>query len=427
MHGRSLRGVLILTCLLLARLASAQDLAPGENLVVDGIPKFPAALPEEVGRYTQFRAAGFASWHPTQRRMLIRTRFADAYQIHALRMPGGARRQMTFYPDGIAAASYCPATGDYFIFAKDKGGSEFHQLYRFDLATGNITLLTDGKSRNENALWSHKGDHIAYTSTRRNGKDADIYTMDPTNPKSDRMIAAMDKPGYQIEDWASDDTRLLVTEYISVNESHLWIMNAANGEKTPLSPADEKEKVAYGDAQFSHDGNGVYFTTDKGADFQRLVYMDLASKAPTVLTPDLKWDVEHFQVSDDGKFIAFITNEDGLNVLHLMAADTRKEIAAPQFPAGQVSNLHWHKNNRDLAVNVVSARSTADVYSADVTTGRVDRWTESETGGLNVEKFSGPKLIRWNSFDDRQISGFLYQPSSNFAGKRPVIISIHCV
>ena len=43
---------------------------PGDNLVTDGIPKVPADLAEKVGRYTEFRAAGLASWHPTRREML---------------------------------------------------------------------------------------------------------------------------------------------------------------------------------------------------------------------------------------------------------------------------------------------------------------------------------------------------------------------
>ncbi|NES74112.1 MAG: S9 family peptidase, partial [Okeania sp. SIO2D1] len=39
--------------------------------------------------------------------------------------------------------------------------------------------------------------------------------------------------------------------------------------------------------------------------------------------------------------------------------------------------------------------------------------------------FAQPELIRWPSFDNRQISGFLYRPPTKFTGKRPVIINIH--
>jgi dipeptidyl aminopeptidase/acylaminoacyl peptidase len=72
-----------------------------------------------------------------------------------------------------------------------------------------------------------------------------------------------------------------------------------------------------------------------------------------------------------------------------------------------------------------SARSTADAYSLDVTTGKVDRWTMSETGGLVATNLNEQQLVRWKSFDGRTISGFLYRPAAKFNGKRPVIIDIH--
>jgi hypothetical protein len=136
--------------LVLAMVAFAQsdEIGPNENLVAEGIPKIPASLAESVGRYSEFRTAGFASWHPAKREMLIETRFGDTSQVHQVKFPGGARTQLTFFPDRIAGASYQPGKGDSFLFVKDVGGGEFFQLYRYDLATGAITLLTDGKSRN---------------------------------------------------------------------------------------------------------------------------------------------------------------------------------------------------------------------------------------------------------------------------------------
>jgi len=65
------------------------------------------------------------------------------------------------------------------------------------------------------------------------------------------------------------------------------------------------------------------------------------------------------------------------------------------------------------------------VYSIDVTTGTLERWTESETGGLNAATFAEAELVRWKSFDGKTISGFLYKPNPRFTGPRPVIINIH--
>src|SRR5437660_12801266 len=104
------RSLAVLTVILLATLALAQndEVAPNENLVADGIPKIPASLAEAVGRYSEFRSAGFASWHPTRREMLITTRFGDTSQIHQVKFPGGARTQLTFFPDRVGGADYEP-------------------------------------------------------------------------------------------------------------------------------------------------------------------------------------------------------------------------------------------------------------------------------------------------------------------------------
>ena len=399
-------------------------IVPNENLVVEGIPKIPASLAETVERYTNFRGASLGSWDPVKREMLISTRFADTAQIHLVKMPGGARTQLTFYPDSVSSAQFSPVSGNSFVFSKDIGGNEFFQVYRFDNASGDVTLLTDGKSRNVAPVWSYDGQKLAYGSTRRNGNDVDLYVVEPANSKSDRMLTQLQGGGWEPLDWSPDNRKILVREEISANESYLWIVEASNGEKTLITPKGGA-KIAYGGGQFSKDGKGIYVTTDKDSEFQRLAYVDPASKQHNYLSSHISWDVDEFDLSYDGRTIAFVTNEDGFGVLHLLDTKTAKEKPVPDLPKGIASGVRWHKNNRDLGFNITSARSTSDVYSLDVQTGKVDRWTYSETGGLNTANFSEPQLIHWKSWDGREISGFLYRPPAKFTGKRPVIVNIH--
>jgi len=161
--------------LLLATLAAAPlPAAPvPENLTAENLPAITDELRRDVGRYLEFRSAAFQSWHPQRREMLITTRFADSMQLHLVKMPGGARRQMTFLPEPVSGGSFQPKSGGCIVFAQDNGGGEFYQLYRLD-HDGKITLLTDGKSRNTGAHWARSGRSLAYTSTRRNGKDNQI-------------------------------------------------------------------------------------------------------------------------------------------------------------------------------------------------------------------------------------------------------------
>jgi dipeptidyl aminopeptidase/acylaminoacyl peptidase len=404
--------------------APAATVAPNENLIVDNLPSVPADIAAQAQRYTEFRSALPFDWHPQKRELLISTRFADVPQVHRLVMPGGARTQLTFFPDRVSGASYHPHTGDYFIFSKDIGGGEWFQIFRYDLASGNITMLTDGKSRNLGATWSNKGDRIAYASTRRNRADLDFYVMDPSDKSTDKMIVENTGGGWDIADWSPDDKTLLITEGISVNESYLWLADVATGKKTLLTPKGG-EKVAYQPIGFSADGKGIYVTSDKGNEFQRITYIDLATKSEKVLT-NASWDVEEARLSWNRKSIAYTLNENGLASLHVMDVATGKERSLPKLPIGTIGGIKWHENNKDLAFAITSAKSPSDIYSVDLTSGKLDRWTTSETGGLNANLNVDPTLVKWKSFDGKEISGWLYSPTvGKFPGKRPVIVNIH--
>ncbi|RCK73626.1 MAG: hypothetical protein IGBAC_0074 [Ignavibacteriae bacterium] len=399
-------------------------LTPPENLVIDGIPSIPLTIVEQVGRYTEFRSAVFQSWHPERKEMLILTRFAETPQVHLIKFPGGARTQLTFLNERIGGAIFNPQNSDYFVFSKDIGGGEWFQNYRFDLNTGTITLLTDGKSKNTLGPFSKDGKYMTYTSTRRNGKDTDLYIVEPQNPATDKLILEVEGGGWEPLDFSNDGKYLLVKNGISINESYLYLVNLNTGEKELITEKKD-EKVAYMSAQFSKDDKGIFLTTDLNSEFLRLAYYDFKTKAYKFFTSDINWDVEDFDLSPDGKSIIFTTNEDGISIVRLLNVETGKVKKFDNIPIGVISGLKWHNNGKDIGFSMSSARSATDVYSLDVKTGKLERWTESETGGLNVKNFSQPELIKWKSFDGRTITGFLYMPPEKYTGKKPVIINIH--
>lgn len=399
---------------------------PGDNLVLENIPPIPASIAEQAAQYSEVRSAGFQDWDPVRREMLIVTRFADVPQVHLVKAPGGARTQLTFFPDRVGGAHYGPKGTNYFVFVKDVGGGEWFQFYRYDLADGKVTLLTDGKSRNTGMVFSHNQSRIAYSSTRRTGQDTDIWVMDPTDPKSDHMLLQLEGGGWDVTDWSPDNKKLLVLQEISANQTYLWLVDAATGEKKLLTPKNASGEVAYGGGTFNKDGKGFYATTDRDSEFLRLAYFDLSTMQPAYITSNIKWDIDEFALSDDGKTLAFVANEDGLARLYLMNTATRKYHLVQGIPSGQIGGLTFHKNNRDLGLVITSATSPADTYALDISTGKLERWTFSEAGGLNTATFSEPRLIKWQTFDGKTISGFLYSPDpKKFPGKRPVIVNIH--
>jgi Tol biopolymer transport system component len=284
--------LLCLLPLLQASNVSAQSriITPGSNLVTDGLPAIPADVAEDVRRYTEFRPALLSDWHPVNREMLIGTRFGNTTQLHNVKTPLGARRQLTFFDEPVSFGTFEPRTGKYFLYTRDAGGNEFAQMYRYDFATGRSTLLSDGgRSQNGEIRWNRDGTRISFGSTRRNGADRDIYVMDPMDPKSSRMVLEVSGGGWSAEDWSPDGTRLLVNEFLSINSGIPWIVDVATGKKERLLPG--VESIAFGTLAFSRDGRRVYVTSDKDSEFLRLAVIDLATRSYTPLTSSINWDV----------------------------------------------------------------------------------------------------------------------------------------
>ena len=398
---------------------------PNENLITENIAEIPKELSNEVKKYSESRSASLGDIHPLTNEIIINTRFGSTPQLHRVSKSMGARTQITFFDEPVSATSYEPLKGDYLVYSKDIGGNEFGQLFKLDLKTLQSTLLTDGgKSQNGGITWRKDGKGFYYASTKRNGGDRDIYYMDPNNPKSEKLILQVKGGGWGIQDISPDNKKLVLGEYISINESYIWLLDIETGKLTEVTDRNSKG-ISQSEATFSNLSNEIWLVTDKDNEFQRLAAMNLNTKKTTYYTSDIPWNVESFNLSEDKKSIVFITNEGGLNKMYLMNTGTKAYKEIKNLPIGLISGARFTKDNQTIFFNQSTAQSASDVYQLNIKTAKIERWTESELGEMQPSDMSVPKFIEWKSFDDLKISGFYYPASPKFKGKRPVIIMIH--
>jgi len=392
------------------------------NRISENIPEIPAALTDQLQRYANTRSAALGGWLADGSGVLIATRFANTAQVHRVKMPGGAREQLTFYDEPIASLAANPKRAG-FVFGKDIGGSEFWQLYWFDLASRDIKLLTDGKSRNDDPVWSHDGTKLAYSSTERNGKDTDVWVLDLAS--GERKPIVTEGGSWQPSDFSPDGKQLLVSKFVSINETYPGVVEL-DSNKLRMFPIDGG-KAAFGAFRFAPDGKGAYFTSDEGSEFLTLRYHDFATNKVSDLSKKIRWDVEDFALSEDGTRLAFVTNEDGFGVLHVIDAATRTDLPLPTLPKGVISGVEFSPDGRRIAFAVNSALSPNDVYSIDLSAKSLARWTESEVGGLDTSKFVEPTLVHFSSKGAKgralEVPAFYYQPKT--PGPHPVVINIH--
>ncbi len=404
------------------------------NRISENIPAIPAELIERLNRYQNTRGAGVTGWTKNGC-LLISTRFAETNQAHRVCQPLGMREQLTFYPEPLGGISPSPAesTLDGFVFSKDKGGDEFSQLYWFDHATREVTLLTDGKrTQNSGGLFSRDGKLLAYRSTARNGTDTDIWVRDFATGTAKPVVTA--GGSWSAMDFSPDGKALLVMKRVSAAEAYPGEVDLATGTLT-LFPVDGG-KAAFGDFAYAPDGKSAYFVSDEpvngvAQEFQTLRHHDPATDKVTVLSANIPWDVPGFNVSDDGKHLAYVTNEDGISKLRVLSLPSHREIALPTLPIGVFGSGAFSPDGTRLALTLNSATSPSDVYVIDLAKTTLTRWTQSEVGGLDASKFVAPTLVRYATFDSvngkrRTIPAFYYRPENMPAGRKlPVIINIH--
>jgi dipeptidyl aminopeptidase/acylaminoacyl peptidase len=336
----------------------------------------------------------------------------------------------------VTQASYEPQAGRYIVFARSSGGNEASQLYRLDLDGRQVTLLTDPNERHELEAWLHHSPRLLASSvpldkTAAGGKRATVTQtlslVDPMRPAARRKLVELQGTGWFVGGVSWDDQRVVLSRYVSANESEVWLLDLASARLTRVLPAQgDTRRAVHLAAGFRRDNSGLYLLSDRDGEFTQAMLYRFADRRLQTISGHIEWDIDAIGASDDGRLLALRANVDGRSDVRLVNARTLKELPAPSLPAGSVGAIHFHKQRPELAFNATSAKAPSQVYTLDAASGRLEQWTAAQApAGVAMSEFPEQQIVRWKSFDGRTISGLLSLPPARFAGKRPVIVDIH--
>ena len=427
-RARSQRVLGALVLLALSTTAAAQ--LPGSalrresgTLVYDNIPAPDAKLTERLSRYLESRGARFLDWC-ADGSLLIGTRFGETGQVHRLAAPLGMREQLTFYRDPISWA-HCAKSGSGFVFLKDQSGDENAQLY-YQAGTGKVRALTGGAFIHGSPVWAHDGKRVAFYGNERDGVSYDVYLADVTSAAPPQLLVGGRQDTWYVLDWSADDSRLLVWKYLSPGESYLYSADVASGTLTPLDPKAVKAGIRT--ARYAPDGRSVYVLTDENSEVMQLRYKDPITHENRRVTPDSPWDVEDFDVSPDGRYLAYVLNEDGRSRLTVLDTQQKLELSPAGLPEGRIGTVRFDRAGKHLAMTAESATVPRDAYVFDIERNELTRWTKSEAGPVDPATLVAPELVRFPTWDrvaghQRLLSAWVYRP--HVSAPVPVVISIH--
>jgi dipeptidyl aminopeptidase/acylaminoacyl peptidase len=402
------------------------SLLPPPALQLDGVPAISQALADDIEPYGEFFPTRFSGWHPTEEDMLIVRRADNVAQLFLLTAPLAKPQQLTKGKEPIRDAMFEPKRGAYVLFARDQGGDEATQIFRLDPKTLEEKQVTPNGELHSLGPWNSARDKVIVTSSpldrvvKRDRAYLDVYAINPLQPEARFKLTTLQGAGWSVLKWLDRDNRLIVRETLSDANSTVWSLDLATGKRS---------KVDSGFA-FDEDQSGDRWVYRRmvDEDFVKLSRTDLRTGDREWITKKFPHDIDTWSVSKANGRVAVLVNVNGLAQLKLFNEDLTV-LPTPKLPPGLITSVAWHRNGRDLALTIESADSPGEVFSVDVDTQQVLRWTQHSSVADVDRPFAEASPITWKSFDGTTITGLIHKPPRSLPrpplAKFPVIINIH--
>jgi dipeptidyl aminopeptidase/acylaminoacyl peptidase len=347
------------------------------------------------------------------------------YDLVVQLVDSGAARRLTTYTDSTARdVTWTPDSGS-LIFLADSQGDEFYQVHRVAAGGGEVTTLTDTpKVQYFLGDVSPDGRWVTYGGNDREPTSQDILVRDLATGEVRRVweTGAMVFPLR----WSPDSATVTAVEFRG-NSDHVLYLVPLDGDPERVLPTEGGPTPAqYVPGPWLPDGSGFLVRSDAGRDFMGLARFDLADRTLHWLeTPD--WDVEHVDLSRDGRILVWTVNVDGTSRLYARDLMTGENLSVPPLPAGGVECISLSADGHRLALMLDTATRPTNIALADLAPipdaapGRL-RWL-TDARPVAATATAEPTLVRYPTHDGREIPAWLYRPAAE--GLRGVLLSIH--
>lgn len=403
-----------------------------EAIETEGVPNVPPALWTALKPFLDVNYSSFMGWDPSGKGILIGTRHENLRQLHHVASPGAVPTLLTRGDEPVRRGRYL-ADGSIALM-RSAGGNEQYQIYRLNPNNGQETLLTDGESRNVMHRSHPDGQRVAMSSTRRNGRDADIFLQAIKGGAPDPLFE-VNRESWSLSAWSPDGKRAVLSRYISLNETHARILDVETKKTTDVrseitaGSTMKAEGIARFQFGFGPEGKHLFFTSNARGEFLELTRLRIEDGKTTWLTGDLSRDIEDVELSPDRQSLAFIVNVDGyseLFVLEDILGDSPKRRAVP-IGRHTVGSMRFSPDGGRLGLTLGGPKGAPEAFTIELSTGKLTRWTFSNRDNLVREAdVVEPELIHYASFDGRKVPAFVYLPPGDKKSEPvPVLIKIH--
>jgi dipeptidyl aminopeptidase/acylaminoacyl peptidase len=361
------------------------------------------------------------SFAPDGSQIAYSTNTSGQFNLWRQGVDGGYPHQITTFLDQAVRDIAWSPDGEHILFTADRQGNEAYQIYRIPARGGQPEALTDAPEAQHflgRAPWSPDGSQVLFAGNDREPTDQDVLVRDMSTGTVRRVMQA---GGLLFGvNWSPDGRRLTVVDFKSNISTDGYLIDAASGEATHLTPRDAE--LRFLPAAWAADGSGFFVLTDEGRENMGLAFYDLQRAGYAwVETPE--WDVEDVAASADGRYLAWTVNEDGYSRLYVRQRDTGELLDLPDVPGGVIRQLTMSQDGRMLGMLLDRPTRPTEVYVIDLTAGTVTQLTHGFLGGIDPNDLIEPETVRYRTHDGREVPALLYRPRGE--GPFGVVLSIH--
>lgn len=311
--------------------------------------------------------------------------------------------------------------GGSFAYTSDHEDEDNYQLYVYDLQERKpkkLTTLTGKDESVESFVWNRSGDSLVYAKVDYDTKTSKICRSDlaaencyPIDLKGIWNVVDSYKDTILLKHWKASSSQLLYIYNIQLNK---------------LLPVEEKANARKG---FFVDDR--VFWTAEGSDRCKRKQCILSSSVGSGNLKELNLpadlvNVDDIKFSPSGKYLLVqnaINGIDNLRIFRVKRGSIVGEI--PRFISGSfvIWNTRWLSDD-ELAYTLENNGKPASIQSFKIDSKRLTDWTKELLPAQLEGKVRAPEIIRWKSFDGREITGYIVRPKL-VVKKSPVLIFVH--
>lgn len=327
-------------------------------------------------------------------------------------------------PNQISALAWSPARQE-LASVFEGGGDDPVQLYLIDPEDGECTPLTKTpEAYNLWGSWSPSGDRIAFLSNRCSSPGYAIYVTS-RNPSEEPELVK-DPPGwFTIADWSPAGDELLVSVTQSSYDEDLFRLSLDDNSFESITPTDTARYTSVNWTSSRH----IYLCTNLGSETFYLGRLDTSTGTVEEVHGGGKWNVEGVVVNVSSDRLAFVRNVDGISELTVGRLDdplTVRDQTTVTLPKGVIQEGTFGPDGKMFAFLHSSPTDIWSIYVLDTDTGCIERWYDATTSASNLdrEQLAEPDIIRYVSFDGREIPA-LFSVPNNETSRVPAVVDLH--